>query len=455
VQLDVTVVNVALQAIQHDLGGGLSGQQWVVAAYTVVLAAGMLTAGALGDRYGARRVGVTGLVIFGVGSALCALAPGIAVLIAARVVQGAGAAALLPCSLALIVRQFEDPRERARALGVWGGIGSIGMAAGPVAGGALIAWSAWRAIFLVNVPVCAVAVAMMVLCVAESPRRPSRRMDWYGLVLGTGALAAVAGGLIEAGRLGWTSPVVLALVAGGLLVGAAFVVVQRRVAEPLLPMRLFASRPFSAATAAGGIFNFNLYGALLCLSLFLQGPLHRSAFAAGLLILPVTVAVGVGATLSGRITARRGPRVPMLAGYGLGALGAAVLVLAGPRGPLALVVAGAVVLGLCSIAMPAMTSVVMGSADPALAGSASGVLNTARQGGGALGTAVLGALLTVGAPGAGMLLRVPMLVVVLGYLAAVGATLAATGGTRLSRGAGRLRPTGAAGTPDHHSGRSS
>ena len=421
VQLDATVVNVALQTIRRDLGGGLGGQQWVVASYTLVLAAAMLTAGALGDRFGARRLCISGLVVFAAGSVLCAAAPDMRVLIAARVVQGLGAAALLPCSLALIVLQFTDPRERAHALGLWGGVGSLGMAAGPIVGGLLISISGWRAIFLVNVPVCAVAVVMIRLFVIESPRR-RRRTDHLGLILGVVALAALTGGLIEAGQLGWSKPAPLTLIVGGALVGMLFVLVERRQKDPMLPMWIFASRPFSYATTAGGIFNFNLYGALLCVSLFLQGPLAESAFAAGMLILPVTIAIGIGATVSGRLTARYGPRPPMLIGYGLGALGAALLASTGPHGPLPLLVLGATTLGFCSIAMPAMTSVVMASADRSLTGLASGVLNTARQSGGALGTAVLGTLLTVAADGT-ELLRVPMLVIVAAYLAAIGCTL--------------------------------
>jgi DHA2 family methylenomycin A resistance protein-like MFS transporter len=426
VQLDVTVVNVGLQTIRRELGGGLGGQQWVVASYTLALAAGMLTAGALGDRFGARRLCVTGLVVFAIGSALCAFAPTMPMLIAARLVQGVGAAALLPCSLALIVLQCEDPRERAHALGLWGGISSIGLATGPVVGGLLIAVSTWRAIFLVNVPVCALAIVLIRMFAHESPRRRDQRMDCLGLVLGTVALASVTGGLIEAGQLGWGKPVPLTLILGGLAIGTGFVLLERSRAHPMLPMRIFASRPFSAATTAGGIFNFNLYGTLLCVSLFLQGPLGRSAFAAGLLILPLTVAVGIGAMLSGRLTARYGPRPPMLIGYGLGALGGALLAFVGPHGPLPLLVAGSTIVGFCSVSMPAMTSVVMAAADRSLTGLASGVLNTARQGGGALGTAVLGTLLTVADGGAAMLLRVPMLVVVAAYVVAIGCTLLST-----------------------------
>ncbi|MFD2473105.1 MFS transporter [Amycolatopsis silviterrae] len=415
VQLDATVVNVAVEAIRRDLGGGLGGEQWVIASYTIALAAGMLTAGSLGDRYGSRRVCVLGTVVFGVGSALCSLAPSIPVLIVARTVQGVGAAALLPCSLALIVRQFPEPRERAHALGLWGGIAAIGLATGPVAGGVLIALADWRAIFWVNVPFAVLAVVLTSRYVVESVPG-NRRLDPYGLVLGTVALSALAGGLIQVGQSGWALP----LIAAGLLTGLAFVLVERHRRDPMLPLEIFSSRPFSAASTAGLIFNFCLYGTLLCLSLYLQGPLHQSAFATGMLTLPLTVAIGIGATASGRLTARFGPRVPMLIGFSLAGLGAVLLAAAGSP---PLVVAGGVVLCCCSIAMPAMTSVAMSTPPEEHTGLAAGVLNTARQTGGALGTAVLGTLLTAGST---MSLSVPMTIVALAYAAAVGCTLLAT-----------------------------
>ncbi|WP_116199876.1 MFS transporter [Amycolatopsis circi] len=416
VQLDATVVNVAVEAIRHDLGGGLGGEQWVIASYTIALAAGMLTAGSLGDRYGSRRVCVLGTVVFGVGSALCSLAPSIPVLIVARILQGVGAAALLPCSLALIVRQFPEPRARAHALGLWGGIAAIGLATGPVAGGVLIALADWRAIFWVNVPFAALAIVLTCRYVVESPPRRERRLDPYGLVLGTVALSALAGGLIQVGRSGWAVP----LIAVGLLTGLAFILVERRRRDPMLPLAIFSSRPFSAASTAGLLFNFCLYGTLLCLSLFLQGPLHQSAYATGMLTLPLTIAIGIGATASGRLTARFGPRVPMLTGFSLAGLGAVLLATADSP---SMVVAGGVVLCCCSIAMPAMTSVAMSTPPEEHTGLASGVLNTARQTGGALGTAVLGTLLTAGST---MSLSVPMTVAALGYAAAVGCTLLAT-----------------------------
>ena len=423
IQLDATAVNVALDVIRADLGGTLAGQQWVVASYTVALAAGMLTAGSMGDRFGSRRVCLWGLAAFALASVACAAAPDIPVLIAARTLQGIGAAALLPCSLALIVHQFPDPRERAHALGVWGGVSGIGMAAGPVIGGVLVAASGWPAIFLVNVPVCTAAFLMIRRHAAESPVRQAGPLDLPGLVLGTTALAGLAGGLIEAGHRGWTHPVPLALVLGGAALVPLFVRAERRAAEPMLPMSVFTSRRFSAGTGVGFLFNFCLYGSLLCLSLYLQGPLGQTAFAAGMQIFPLTVAICIGATMSGRLTGRFGARVPMLAGLGAGAAGASLLLVAGPAGPLPLVVAGAAVLGFCSFAMPAMTSVVMSGLGADRAGLGSGVLNTARQAGGALGAAVLGSLLVVGS---GTSLVVPMAVTVAAYAAAIGLTLLAT-----------------------------
>ena len=207
IQLDVTIVNVALSAIQREIGGSLADLQWVVDAYTLALASIMLTAGSAADRVGARKLFAGGLAAFAVGSAACAAAPSLSVLIAARAVQGLGASALLPCSLALLVHQFPGPRSRARALGVWGAMGSRGVALGPVAGGALVTLAGWRSIFLVNVPVCVLTVFLLRRHVTESPRNPERRLDVPGLLLGVASLAGLTAGFITTGQLGWLSPV--------------------------------------------------------------------------------------------------------------------------------------------------------------------------------------------------------------------------------------------------------
>ena len=416
IQLDATIVNVALPAIGHALGGSVGGLQWVVDAYTLPLAAFLLTAGSRADRLGARRLFVIGLAVFGAASAVCAAAPTLAVLVGARAVQGAGAAALLPSSLALIVHQFADAGARARALGVWGGVAAVGLCAGPLLGGGLVSLVGWRGIFVVNVPICALVAGLIARWVDETPRQHGARTDLVGTALGAAALAGLSGGFIEAGHLGWTAALPLMLLGAGAAMGAAFVAWEARHPAPMLPLAIFRTRAFSAAVAVGVLFNLCLYGALLCLALFLQRGQGQSPAQAGLTILPLTLAVGVGATLSGRLTARFGPRAPMLAGTSCGAAGAALLSSGGPDASLALVVAGATVLGFCSLAMPAMTSVAVGVVEPARAGLASGVLNAGRQTGGALGVALLGALL---ASSQGPSLDVPLKVAAGCYVLAV------------------------------------
>jgi DHA2 family methylenomycin A resistance protein-like MFS transporter len=379
IQLDATIVNVALPAIGRDLGGSFSGLQWVIDSYAVALASVMLAAGSIADRVGARRVFELGLIIFTAGSVACAATPDLAALIAARALQGIGAAALLPCSLALIAHEFPGADARARALGVWGGIAGFGLACGPVLGGTAVAFASWRLVFIVNAPVGVLALVLVRRVVSESPRHAHGRFDPIGLVLGTTALCALAAAFIEAGQLGWTARVPLLCLAIAVIGGVAFIAAERSISTPMLPLGLFRSRPFSAAVCVGILFNLCLYGVLLCLSLYLQRARGRTALDAGLLILPLTVAVGVGAVASGRLTARYGSRQPMLAGMALAATGAALLSLVGPDSSLGLVLFGSSVLGLCSPAMPAMTAVAINAVSDERAGLASGVLNAARQ----------------------------------------------------------------------------
>jgi MFS transporter, DHA2 family, methylenomycin A resistance protein len=349
-------------------------------------------------------------------------APALSVLIAARALQGLGASALLPCSLALLVHQFPDSRARARALGVWGAMGSLGVAAGPVAGGALVALAGWRSIFVVNVPICVLTVILLRRYARESPLNPARRTDRPGLVLGALALSGVTAGFITAGQRGWLSPLPGGLLAAGVVAAWFFLRAERRQAAPVLPLGLFRSRTFSGAVCVGLLFNLVLYGTLLCLSLFLQDARHEPVLVTGLLLLPMSVVVGLGSLASGRLTARFGPRPLMLAGLTLAAAGAAALAVAG-AGPLWLVIAASVLLGLVSLAMPAMTAVVVGAAGPGYAGVASGILNAARQSGGALGVALLGSLLGSGAAaGHALNLHVPLAVATAGYLIAAAVT---------------------------------
>jgi MFS transporter, DHA2 family, methylenomycin A resistance protein len=419
--LDVTIVNVAIPQLLDSIGASIDEALWVINAYVLVLGVLLITAGRLGDIFGPRNVYLVGTALFTLSSAACGLSNSPGALIAARAVQGLGGSALLPCSLALIVHQFPDPRARARALGVWGGMGSAGVALGPVAGGALIAAVGWRSIFGVNVPICLLTVVLLRRFADESPRHPDRRTDVPGLLLGAAMLAGFTAAFITAGEQGWLTPLPGALLAGGLLAGWAFIHAERRHPHPVLPLALFRNKNLSGATGVGLIFNLVLYGSLLCLSLYLQTERHEPVLATGLLLLPMSVTVGLGSLVSGRLTARFGPLPPMLAGLTIAAAGAALLATAGPASPLALIGAGSILLGLVSLAMPAMTAAVVGAAGREHAGVASGVLNAARQSGGALGVAVLGSLLGHGHP---LSLHVPLLVATAGYLVAIALALA-------------------------------
>jgi DHA2 family methylenomycin A resistance protein-like MFS transporter len=398
ITLDATIVNLALPAIGAEFGeSSTAALQWTVDSYTVTLAAFLLTWGAAGDRWGSRRVFEVGVAVFVLASIACAAAGSLPWLIAARAVQGAGAAALLPSSLALIVHQFPDVGARARALGVWGGMSGVGLTAGPMLGGLAVGLADWRLVFAVNVPVGLVAIALTRRFVQETPLVTRTRIDGAGQVLGTAALAGVVAGFIEAGHAGWTDPTTLALFGGGIAAGIAFAVTERAIAAPVLPMAVFRVREFAVATAIGGLFNFCLYGALFCLALFLQRVWALGALSAGALLVPLTLAVGLNAFFSGRLTSRFGSRWPIAAGAVAGLTGALGLAFLPSDRAIALFVVCSAVFGCCSLAMPAMTSLAM-NALPGKAGLAAGVLNAARQTGGAVGVALVGGLL----PGAAM-----------------------------------------------------
>lgn len=394
--LDTTIVNVALPSIGAGLRSPVTGLQWVVDGYTLVFAVLLLGAGSACDRLGARRVFVVGLALFTAGSGLCALAPGIDPLVGARVVQGVGAALVLPSSLAVIASVFSDPKARARAIGVWAAVAGAATALGPVAGGLLVDLAGWRSIFLVNLPIGVAALAMAHRRLGETPRRPGG-FDGSGQVLAAGALALVTFGLIEAGSAGWGSAVVVAALGAGIVVGGAFVATESRVAHPMLPTRLFRSSVFSAATVVGLVLNFGVYGQVFVLSLYFQRARGYSALATGLALLPFAAMTVAGPVAVGRLTARVGARLPMVAGQLCAAAGSALLAAAGAHTPYGSLVPGLVALGVgMALVMPSMTAAVVQAAPGAQAGVASGVLNTARQVGGAIGVALLGSLVARG-----------------------------------------------------------
>ena len=416
VLLDATIVTVSLPAIGSALNGSLSDQQWILNAYTLTFAAFMLNAGALGDRWGARRLYIAGLAVFTLATVVCAFAPAVATMIVARAVQGIGAAALVPCSLALIAHRFPEGRARARALGAWGAISGVGLAAGPALGGVLVDAVGWRAVFLVAVPVAVASGLMVLATVNETAKRPRSGTDLYGQILAVAALATITIAFTTTSAHGWASWQLLTFSLLGLGLAVGFVIVERVTDEAMLPLRMFRSAQFSIATVIGALFNFGLYGTLFCLALYLEHTQHRTAEEAGLAILPLAVMVVACATLSGHLNARFGARLPMLIGLLAGAVGATLFATTDARTPLGSVMVFAAIFGMIGTAMPAMTAVALDASPSGRAALGSAVLNTARQIGGLLGVAILGSVLVPhpGLPG----LHIPMAIVAGAYLAA-------------------------------------
>ncbi|WP_245614251.1 MFS transporter [Actinokineospora inagensis] len=399
VMVDTTIVNVALPAISHDFGGGVVLQQWVVDSYTLVFAALLLSAGAAADRLGPRRVFEAGLLAFAVFSAACAFAPNGPLLVLARALQGLGAAALVPASLALINTTYHDRAARAKAIGVWGGMGGIAAAVGPVVGGALITLAGWPSVFLVNVPVSLAAYLLVRHAVPRSVPNPTRSVDVTGQVLAVVSLVVLVYGIIEGGGPAGWSPRTLGIVAAGLALVAVFLVVEHRKAQAMLPTTLFRDRVFSAAAATGLLLNFGFYGQFFVLTLYFQQLRHFSPLTAGLLLVPEAVGAIIGSPLGGRAAARIGARYTMVIGLTAGALGFLAFVLVDAGSGYALIVPAAFAAGLgMGFAMPAATTAAIEAAPRDLAGLASGAVNTARQLGSVLGVAVLGALVATGLP---------------------------------------------------------
>jgi DHA2 family methylenomycin A resistance protein-like MFS transporter len=421
ITLDATIVNVALGPIGSDLGGALSTAQWIVNGYTLAFAALLLSAGALADRFGSRAGFLAGLAVFAVGSAACACARSLTALIVARVVQGAGAAALMPCSLALIAHAFPDSRERRRALGVWGGASGIGLAAGPVLGGVLTAVLGWRAIFLVNLPIAATAAAILRRHVGETPRH-RHPLDLPGQVLSAAGLAALTGGFIIAGSRGWDGRLTLALLAAGIASAGGFALVERAVDHPMVDPALFREGVFSIAVALGVIFNFCLYGSIFCLAIDLHRAHGLDALETGLALLPMTIVTGAMAFLSGRLVAQIGEPRAIVIGLAAGAAGTLLVSLAATSGVTILIVSS-MPIGVTALAMPAMTALAMSHAPRHRIGLASGLFNASRQTGGALGVAVLGSLLLRG--GGHFSLHAPFLAAAGAYAGGIALALAA------------------------------
>ncbi|MFC0037546.1 MFS transporter [Actinomadura rayongensis] len=385
VLLDMTVLSVAEQDLARSLHTSVAGLQWATTAYTVVFAALLLSSGAVADRFGAHRVFRTGVAVFGAASLLCALAPTLGVLVAVRAVLGASAAACVPASLALIGRLYPDRAAHARAVALWAAVSGSAVAAGPVAGGLLVGLAGWRAIFLVNVP-----LAALVLAAVRGVTAPSgtRRVDAAAQFAAAATLALLTDALIAAGAGAW--PHAAAALGGTVLAAAFFAGLERRSAAPVLDRR-FLTRRVRAGLTVGAAANLALTGDLFVLPLLLRdhafGPV-----ATGLAFLPLTLPFVLLPPLTGRIVARHGPRVPILAGTTLLATGGAALALAAHAGYPALV-PGLLLTGLgMPLVLPALVAAIVGAAPAGTAGATGGVLNASRQAGATLGVAALGAL---------------------------------------------------------------
>jgi DHA2 family methylenomycin A resistance protein-like MFS transporter len=394
VGLDALVVNVALPAISRSMSGGMSGLAWVVDGYTVAFAALMLSAGALSDRIGANRAYGLGLIGFTIASAACGLAPSLGLLVAARVGQGAAASVMLPASLALLRQAFPDAAARAKAIAIWTAAGSAAAAAGPVAGGLITGAASWRWIFFLNLPAGLLALALL----AGTPRSATRpsRFDLAGLLTSVSALAGLTYGFIEGGAKGFGSLPVIGSFGVAVIAGAGFWLAESRQAEPMVPPAMFRARAVSLTAAAGFAVNAAFYGAIFALSLYFQQVGGLSPAATGLLFMPITAVVTVvNLTVAAKMVARIGARVSIT--IGLAGTAAAMLLLLAVRPDLPTPVLVLLLIPVAfagSFAVPALTMLLMGSVPAEQAGAAAGIVNTARQVGGALAVAVIGALVS-------------------------------------------------------------
>ncbi|MGG7099214.1 MFS transporter [Rhodococcus sp. 24CO] len=391
VGLDTTIVNVALPTIGVGFHVGIPGLEWVVNAYTLVLASLLISSGALADRFGRRRVFQIGLVVFGVASIACALAPSVGVLIAARIAQGVGGSMLSPVALAIVVNVMTDPKERAKAIGVWAAVFGLSMAVGPIVGGVLIDSFGWRSVFWVNVPVIVIVLVLTAVFVPESRAPQARRLDPAGQMLLVAVVGGAVGLLIEGPRIGWTSPgAVVGYVALALAL-ASFIAVESRKAEPLVDLALFRHRPFSAAVLGAVVVFVALNATLLLGTLYLQQARGMTPAAAGVVILPMAAAATVCAPLSGILVGRVGPRLPLLIAGSFTALGGLCLVSLDNNTGLSTVLVAYLFLGIgFGFSNAPITNTAVNGLPKSQAGLAGGITSSARQFGAALGVALAG-----------------------------------------------------------------
>jgi EmrB/QacA subfamily drug resistance transporter len=459
VGLDVTILNVALPSIQRDFGASVSGAQWTIDAYTLVIACLLLLAGSTGDRLGRRRTFQVGLFTFTVGSLLCSIAPGLGWLIAFRMLQAIGGSMLNPVAMSIVTNVFTEPRERARAIGWWGGVAGISIAGGPLVGGLLVQAIDWRAVFWVNVPVGIAAILLTAKFVPESKAPHPRRLDPVGQVLMILTLGLLVFGIIEAPNHGWGSSLILACFAGALLSGALLVFFESRHPEPLIDLRFFRSPPFSGAAIVSICAFLSMGGFLFLNTLYLQEVRDYSALHAGVALLPMAALMMFFSPLSGRLVGHRGPRPSLMIGGA--AMFAAGLVSALPTGEPSdarLIVAYALIGAGLGWVNAAITNTAVAGMPREQAGVAAAVASTTRQLGSALGVAIIGSVIAdhlthvAAGPAFTSASRVSWAIIALCGLIALsvgGLTTGAWGRRRAKANAARMKEAGSRLEEDH------
>jgi len=391
--MDATIVNVAIPAIRRDFGASASQMQWVIDIYTLVLASLLMLSGAAGDRFGRRRVFQIGLTVFAAGSLLCSLAPGVDALIAARLIQGIGGSMMNPVALSIISQVFVGRVERARALGIWGGVVGISMALGPIVGGMLIELVGWRSVFWINLPICGAAIVLTALFVPESRSVTRRGIDPIGQLLALATLFGLVFVLIEGPALGWSDPRIAAIAVTAALSFAGFLRYESRREDPFVDLRFFRSVPFASATVIA-VCAFASWGAFLfMMSVYLQGQRGYSAAHTGLIYLPIAIGALVFSPLSGRMVGRFGARPSLLIASLLLTAAPAMLTRLTGVTPIAavLVIFGVFGIGFAMVNAPVTNAAVSGMPQDR-AGAASAVTSTSRQVGVSIGVALCGSL---------------------------------------------------------------
>jgi EmrB/QacA subfamily drug resistance transporter len=399
IMLDNTVVNVALPSIQRDLGSSLSGLEWTINGYTLSFAVLLATGGRLGDIFGRRLTFLIGVVLFALSSAAAGLAPSTGALVASRVTQGVGGALMMPATLSIVTNAFE-PHERGKAIGTWAGVSALALAIGPVVGGLLTEHVSWRAIFYINIPVAAAAVVASLFAVRESrDETVGREVDYAGVASLTAGLTALILALIEGNAWGWTSPTIIGLLGGSVLMLAAFVAIERRVASPMVEFPLFASRNFVGSNLIALVVTFAMMSQFFFLALYMQNILGYSPLEAGVRFLPATLMIVAFAPLAGRLTDRVGPR--WLIAVGLTFVSGALywLTTIDVHTTYADIWPSFTMMGFgMALVMSPMSTAAMNAVAAAKAGVASGILSMNRMIGGSLGIAIIGAVFQAQAP---------------------------------------------------------